>query len=174
MSAAGAARPDLLARAARIRLLLSDVDGCWTDGRLWMDANGAESVAFHIHDGYGVVALLQAGVEIALVSGRDTAAVRARAQRLGVQSVHLGVRDKTEVAAQLLADRGLRREEVAALGDDLPDLPLFACAGLRFAPPGALPTVRALADHVTAAAGGAGALREVCDLLLAARAADAR
>lgn len=171
--AAGAAvfSPDLLARAARVRLLLTDVDGCWTDGRITIGAGGEESVRFHIHDGYGIVKLLAGGVDVAIVSGRDTAAVRHRARRLGVSAVHLGVEDKTDIATFLIADRGLAREEVAAFGDDLPDLPLFACAGLRIAPPGAMPEILARADLVTRAPGGGGALREVCDLLLAARAA---
>lgn len=171
--AAGAAvfPRELLARAARVRLLLTDVDGCWTDGKIELGPGGDESVVFHIHDGYGMVRLLASGVEVAVISGRDTPAVRHRAARLGVQVVHLGVADKAAVTAPLLRARGLAREEVAAFGDDLPDLPLFDCAGLRIAPPGAMPEILARADFVTSAPGGGGALRQVCDLLLAARAA---
>lgn len=161
---------ELLARAARVRLLLTDVDGCWTDGRITLNADGQESVRFHIHDGYGIVQLLKSDVEIAVVSGRDTAAVRHRATGLGLKIVHLGVHDKSLIAEPLIRARGLAREEVAAFGDDLPDEPLFDCAGLCIAPPGAMPEIRARADFVTSAPGGGGALRQVCDLLLAARA----
>jgi 3-deoxy-D-manno-octulosonate 8-phosphate phosphatase (KDO 8-P phosphatase) len=160
---------DLLARAARVRLLLTDVDGCWTDGRITIGADGQESVRFHIHDGFGIVLLRKTDVEIALISGRDTAAVRHRANGLGLTIVHLGVRDKATVTGPLLLARGLAREQIAAFGDDLPDLPLFDCAGLRIAPPGAMPEILGRADYVTRAPGGGGALREVCDLLLAAR-----
>lgn len=171
--AAGAAvfSRDLLARAARVRLLLTDVDGCWTDGKITLGPGGEESVVFHIHDGYGMVQLLKSGLEVAVVSGRDTPAVRHRMSRLGLTIVHLGISDKSAVTGPLLRARGLAREQVAAFGDDLPDLPLFDCAGLRIAPPGAMPEILARADFVTAAPGGAGALRQVCDLLLAARAA---
>lgn len=162
---------DLLARAARVRMLLTDVDGCWTDGKITLDAGGEESVVFHIHDGYGMVQLLKSGIEVAVVSGRDTPAVRHRLSRLGLTIVHLGVADKAAVTAPLLRARGLAREHVAAFGDDLPDHPLFDCAGLRMAPPGAMPDILARADFVTDAPGGGGALRQVCDLLLAARAA---
>lgn len=161
--------PELIARAARVKLFLTDVDGCWTDGTVRVHDDGSESVQFHIHDGYAVVQTLRAGVEIAIVSGRSTKAVRHRAQRLGIEEIWLGVADKSLVAGQLLAERGLAPEEVAAIGDDLPDLPLFAHAGLRIAPSNAIAAIRARADWVTRAAGGAGALREACALLLAAR-----
>lgn len=168
---AGTAFPrDLLARAARVRLFLTDVDGCWTDGTVRVHDDGSESVQFHIHDGLGVVRAVGAGLEIAIVSGRSTAAVRHRATRLGVREVHLGVADKDAVARSLLAARGLAPEQVAAIGDDLPDLPLFARAGLRFAPPNAIAEIRERADWVTSSPGGGGALREVLDLLLAGRA----
>jgi len=171
---AAAFPPGLLERAARVRLLLTDVDGCWTDGGVTVHADGSESVTFHIHDGFGVVELLKTGVEIALISGRETEAVRHRARRLGVDLVHLGVRDKSAIAERLISARGLAPEQVLAFGDDLPDLPMFERAGLRAAPPGAMPEIRARADWITRAAGGAGALREICDLLLAARGAAAR
>jgi len=161
--------PELLARAARVKLFLTDVDGCWTDGTVRVHDDGSESVQFHIHDGYGVVQALRAGLEIAIVSGRSTKAVRHRARRLGIEEIWLGITDKDEVARKLLADRGLAPEEVAAIGDDLPDLPLFAHAGLRIAPPNAVAEIRARADWITRAPGGGGALREACALLLAAR-----
>jgi 3-deoxy-D-manno-octulosonate 8-phosphate phosphatase (KDO 8-P phosphatase) len=165
--------PELVARAARVKLFLTDVDGCWTDGTVRVHGDGGESVQFHIHDGYAVVQALRAGLEIAIVSGRATDAVRHRARRLGVQEVWLGVEDKHEVARALLAARGLAPEQVAAIGDDLPDLPLFEHAGLRIAPPGAVAAIRSRADWITHAPGGGGALREACALLLSARTAPA-
>lgn len=162
--------PALVARAARVKLFLTDVDGCWTDGTVRVDQDGGESVQFHIHDGFGVVQAIARGLEIALVSGRATAAVRHRARRLGVEEVWLGVADKAEVAERLIARRGLSADEVAAIGDDLPDLPLFERAGLRIAPANAVAELRARADWVTRAPGGGGALREAVALLLAGRA----
>jgi 3-deoxy-D-manno-octulosonate 8-phosphate phosphatase (KDO 8-P phosphatase) len=161
---------ELLELAGGIRLLLSDVDGCWTDGTIQYDRTGHESVSFHAHDGYGVKLLLRAGIEVAAISGRNNPAVAARAKQLGIREIHLGIADKTALAEKLVADRGLSRNQVAALGDDLPDLPLFEAAALTCAPPQATETILDLAVHITSAFGGNGALREVCDLLLLARA----
>ena len=157
---------ELLELAGGIRLLLSDIDGCWTDGTIQFDRHGNESVNFFAHDGYGVKELQRAGIEVAAISGRNNPAVAARAKQLGIREIHLGVADKTVIAEKLVLDRGLSRDQVAALGDDLPDLPLFQAAALTFAPPRATETIRNLAVHVTSAFGGNGALREVCDLLL--------
>jgi len=161
--------PALLARAAAVRLLLSDVDGVWTDGRILVHADGSESVFFHATDGFGVRKLIAAGIEIAVVSGRDNPAVAHRCRSLGVEEIHLGHLRKAEVVRQLIEARSLAPEQVAVIGDDLPDLPMFAAAGLRIAPPQAVPAILALADHVTRAPGGRGALREACELLIAAR-----
>ena len=162
---------ELLARAGRIRLFVSDVDGVWTDGRVTVHHDGSESVTFCIHDGLGVVRLRRAGLEVAVISGRANPAVEKRAQRLGLEEVHVGVAEKGHLIDRLIAERGLKPTEVAAIGDDLPDLELFDRAGLCFAPPQAVREVRERADWVTRAAAGAGCLREACDLLLAARAA---
>ena len=160
---------EVLDRAAGVRLFLSDVDGVWTDGRVTVHADGTESVTFSIQDGLGVVRLKRAGIELALVSGRANPAVDARARRLGLEHIHLGVADKGALVDRMLEERGLKPEQVAAIGDDLPDLEMFDRAGLRLAPPHAVPEVRERADWVTRAAAGAGCLREACDLLLAAR-----
>jgi len=160
---------DLAARAAGVRLFLSDVDGVWTDGRVTVNADGSESVAFHVHDGFGVHRLREAGVVVAVVSGRETPAVAHRCARLGIEEVHLGVRDKGAAAAELMARHGVERDAVAAIGDDLLDLPLLEAAGLRIAPPQAVAEVRRSADWVTRADAGFGAFREACELLLAAR-----
>ena len=160
---------EILTRAAGIRLFLTDIDGVWTDGRVQVHADGSESVTFSIQDGLGVVLLRRSGLEIVVVSGRANPAVDYRARRLGLDEIHLGVADKGALVDQLLATRGLEPEQVAAIGDDLPDLDMFDRAGLRLAPPQAVPEVREQAHWVTRAAAGAGCLREACDLLLAAR-----
>lgn len=159
----------LMERAASIQLFVSDIDGCWTDGRLLVHPDGSECVLFSIHDGYGVVRAQELGLEIAIISGRDNPAVMHRASKLGVKEVHLGVREKGPLIQKLIADRGLRQEQVAALGDDLPDLDMFQQAELCIAPPSAVSAVRERADWVTRAAAGQGALREACDLFIAAR-----
>ena len=97
----------LAERAAKIRLLLSDVDGVWTDGQIQVNADGSETVAFHVHDGYGLSRLIQSGVEVAVISGRTNPAVAHRARRLGVREIHLGKMNKTELARELVAAREL-------------------------------------------------------------------
>jgi 3-deoxy-D-manno-octulosonate 8-phosphate phosphatase (KDO 8-P phosphatase) len=164
--------PNLLAMAAKVKLLLSDIDGCWTDGTITFDHAGKESVTFYAHDGYGIKQVQKAGIEVIVISGRNNPAVAARAKQLGIQEIHLGISDKTELAKSLVAARGLKPNQVAALGDDLPDLPLFDAAVLRCAPPQATSTIMRLADYITQADAGRGALREVCELLLAATGPD--
>ena len=154
-------------RAARIRLFVTDLDGVWTDGTVRIHEDGSESLRFSIQDGLGVRTLLDAGVEIAIVSGRRAAAVEHRAARLGVTEVRQGVGDKAAELDVLCRARGLAAEQVAAMGDDVPDLELFDGASLRIAPRNAVPELRQAADFVTQAPGGAGALREACELLLA-------
>ena len=160
-----------LQQGADIRLLVSDVDGCWTNGKVTLDAVGGELVTFDIHDGYGVYCLLKAGIEIAIISGRENPAVAARMEKLGITEVHLGGLEKGSTLDAILQSRQLQPNQVAALGDDLPDLALFKRAGLCFAPANARAEVAAKADYVTEACGGDGALREICDLLLASRGA---
>jgi 3-deoxy-D-manno-octulosonate 8-phosphate phosphatase (KDO 8-P phosphatase) len=159
----------LLERAAKIKLFVSDIDGVWTDGRITVHADGTESTTFSNLYGLGIVRLLRAEVEIAVISGRKNPSVEHRARRLGIEEIHLGSLDKAPLINKLIEERGLSREEVATIGDDLPDLAMFKEAGLCFAPPSAVNEVRGHADWVTRAAAGHGAVREVCDLLIAAR-----
>lgn len=155
--------------STKVKLLLSDVDGCWTDGTITFDKDGFESVTFYAHDGYGVKQAQAAGIEVVVISGRNNPAVVARAKQLGIQEIHVGVADKAELARTLVEARGLQREQVAAFGDDLPDLPLFDAAAMTFAPPQATAVIRERADHITHADAGRGALREVCDFLISAQ-----
>jgi 3-deoxy-D-manno-octulosonate 8-phosphate phosphatase (KDO 8-P phosphatase) len=160
---------DIRERAARIRLVVFDVDGVFTDGRLYYGPGGEELKVFHVHDGQGLKRLLRAGVAVAVISGRDSAAVSRRMQDLGIAHVFQGDEDKLPIFERLLKKLGMKPEETACVGDDLPDLPLLEAAGLAVAVANALPSIRAQAHVVTQATGGMGAVREVCDLILAAR-----
>jgi 3-deoxy-D-manno-octulosonate 8-phosphate phosphatase (KDO 8-P phosphatase) len=160
---------ELRAAAARIRLLVLDVDGVLTDGRLLYDAEGRESKSFHVRDGYGMQQAMAAGVTLAVISGRRSVAAAARLAELQVPHVFLGRNDKREVFDQLLADLGVAASDVACIGDDVTDLGIMALAGLGITVADAHPDVLRAADWVTAAGGGRGAVREVCDLLVASR-----
>lgn len=160
---------DIRERAARIRLVVFDVDGVFTDGRLYYGPGGEELKVFHVHDGQGLKRLLRAGVAVAVISGRDSAAVSRRMQDLGIAHVFQGDEDKLPIFERLLKKLAIKPEETACVGDDLPDLPLLKAAGLAVAVANALPSIRVQAHVVTQATGGMGAVREVCDLILAAR-----
>lgn len=159
----------LLARAARVRLACFDVDGTLTDGRLFYDAQGAESKAFHVLDGQGLRLLEDHGIHVALITARESAALLARARDLRIARVHTGVRDKAACLRGLCEELGLGTDEVAHMGDDLPDLPALALAGLSVAPANAHAWVAERVHWQTTARGGEGAVRELCDLLLEAR-----
>ena len=160
---------DLLARAARIRLACFDVDGTLTDGRLIYGPEGGESKAFHVLDGQGLRLLEDHGIAVALITARESAAVVARARDLRIQHVHTGVKDKAATLRMLCASLGLSASETAHMGDDLPDLPALALAGLAAAPANAHPWVAERVHWQSRARGGEGAVRELCDLLLEAR-----
>ena len=155
--------------AARIRLLVLDVDGVLTDGRLWFGPDGELVKAFHVRDGVGIKALLGAGVEVAIISGRRSLAVEQRAAELGLRHVRQGCDNKAEALRALTAELGVHADATACIGDDTPDLPMMALVVLPIAVADAHPDVLAAARHVTRAAGGGGAVREICDLLLDAR-----
>ena len=160
--------PALLLQAQGIRAAIFDVDGVLTDGRIYIGAEGETVKAFSTLDGHGLKLLQQGGIEPLVITGRDSAAVRRRVADLGLAHAEFGVRDKLAAAAALLAQLGIGWREVAAMGDDWPDLPLLARAAFACAPPGAHAEVRAVVHHVTSAAAGHGAARECCDLLLCA------
>lgn len=166
--------PDLQQRAAKIRLLVLDVDGVLTDGRLYFDAGGEALKVFHVRDGAGIVQLRRAGIEVALISGRNSPAVATRMQELGVLHVQQGIHDKQQALQHLLQQLQVSTEQLACVGDDTPDLPMLQLAQLAVAVADAHPAVRAAAHHVTQLNGGMGAVREVCDLILQAQAAAPR
>ena len=159
----------VLERASRIRLLVLDVDGVLTDGRLYISAAGEELKVFHVRDGSGLVAAQRAGIAVAIISGRDSAAVTRRAAELGIRHVRQGVSDKGAEFDRLLAELGVAAEHAACVGDDTPDLPMLRRAGLAVAVADAHPALREAAHWITPSNGGLGAVRDVCDLLLSTR-----
>ena len=164
--------PNLLLRAQGaglgMKAAIFDVDGVLTDGQLYISEHGETVKAFHALDGHGLKLLKAAGIEPLVITGRDSKAVRRRVQDLDLQHAVYGAQDKLAAAQALLDQLQLEWPEVAAMGDDWPDLPLLTRAGLACAPPNAHVEVKAVAHHVTSAAGGFGAAREFCDLLLVA------
>jgi 3-deoxy-D-manno-octulosonate 8-phosphate phosphatase (KDO 8-P phosphatase) len=151
---------------SRISLVAFDVDGVFTDGRILIAADGSESKSFNVRDGFGVKRLLKAGKQVAIISGRDARAVDFRMRELGVTHVFQGCKDKLGVLDDLLSELNLSRDRVAYVGDDLPDLEVMQAVGLSIAVADAAPELLQAAAHVTRAAGGRGAVREVCDMLL--------
>lgn len=162
------ATPDVLARAAKVRLACFDVDGTLTDGRIYLDDDGREAKAFHVHDGMGLSLLRRAGIAVAFVTARDGEVARRRAAELGVEA-HVGIKDKRACVEALRARLGLAADEVAFMGDDLADLEALAAAGLAAAPADAHPSILGHVHWQATALGGDGAAREFCDLVLAAR-----
>jgi 3-deoxy-D-manno-octulosonate 8-phosphate phosphatase (KDO 8-P phosphatase) len=160
------ATPTLAERCAAIELIVLDVDGVLTDGRIFHTADGVEIKAFHVRDGSGLVVWQKLGKQVAILSGRKSKTVDVRAQELGVRFVRQGSADKLATFRQLLVQLGLRAEQAAAVGDDLPDLPVLRAAGLALAVADACAEVRSAAHHVTVASGGRGAVREAIELIL--------
>ena len=155
--------------AARIRLLVLDVDGVLTDGGLYYGPSGEDMKRFHVHDGLAMVEARRAGLALAVVSARVSAPVTRRLQELGITEVHQGAPDKSAALDELMARLGLERAQVAVMGDDLGDLPPMRRAGLALAPLNAVREVREAAHWVSRRPGGEGAVREALELLLRAR-----
>lgn len=162
-------RDAITERLAAVRLAAFDVDGVLTDGRFYLSDEGIESKAFCTLDGYGIRRLLEAGVAVAIISGRQSAAVKKRMAELQVEHVFLGCSDKVAVFDALIEQLGVRAAECIYTGDDVPDLPLLRRAGIAVAVANAHPDIVAECDIVTKWRGGFGAVREVCDRLLGAR-----
>lgn len=156
-------------KAAKIKLLLLDVDGVLTDGRIIIDDRGVETKQFHVRDGQGIALLKRAGIEIGFITGRSSAVVRHRAKDLGVGLVYQGVANKLSCYEEITRRQGLKDEQIAYVGDDMIDLPVLLRAGLAFSVADGWPGLSSTVDYVTAAAGGQGAVREVAELLLKAQ-----
>ena len=160
--------PELLLKAQGIAVAFFDVDGVLTDGGLYFSESGESLKRFNTLDGLGLKLLQSAGITPAIISGRDSQALRARLQALGVVHLHCGVADKRAAAEETLGALGLSWSVAAVMGDDWPDLPLMHRCAFAAAPPGAHDEVLARADYVCKRRAGDGAAREFCDLLLVA------
>jgi 3-deoxy-D-manno-octulosonate 8-phosphate phosphatase (KDO 8-P phosphatase) len=159
---------DLLEKAARIRLLILDVDGVLTDGSLFLGDDGQEYKAFHSRDGHGIKMLLSQGMEVAIITGRTSEVVRHRMENLGVTRLYQGQHDKTQAFRQLLEELRISAAQVAYVGDDVVDLPVMRQVGLAIAVQDAHPLVKQHAHWQTPSGGGRGAARDVCEMLLEA------
>ena len=160
--------PELLLRAQGVRVAFFDVDGVLTDGGLYMSEKGESLKRFNILDGLGLKLLQRAGIVPAVITGRDSKALRGRLAALGIEHVHYGTEEKRPAAEKTLAALGLDWSRAAGIGDDWPDLPVLRRCAFAAAPANAHAEVKGAAHHVTQAAGGHGAAREFCDLLVTA------
>ena len=156
-------------RATRIRLILFDVDGVLTDGRVVLHGDGGESKQFHIRDGIVMVWAQRSGLKIGLLSARMSATTAQRAAQLGITLVYQGVPSKIDAYDQIVTDHGLNDEEVAYMGDDIVDIGVLSRVGLAAAPADAVPEVRERVHWIAPSAGGAGAVRELLELILRAQ-----
>jgi 3-deoxy-D-manno-octulosonate 8-phosphate phosphatase (KDO 8-P phosphatase) len=160
--------PALLLKAQGIRVVFLDVDGVLTDGGLYFSDQGETLKRFHTLDGHGLKLLQRAGITPVVITGRDSQALRVRLAALGIVHAHFGTEDKRPAAEQSLQSLSLGWQQAAGMGDDWPDLPVLSRCGLACVPPNAQTELLAMADFITTRAGGDGAVRELCDLLLVA------
>lgn len=151
---------------SKIRLLLLDVDGIMTDGRIHYDANGGEIKSFDVKDGHGLKLLQRAGIEVGIITGRNSSIVKRRADELGIGILYQGAKDKIIPYEEILRERGFKDDEIAYMGDDLVDLPILLRVGYSATVSDAVAEVKERVHYVTSRRGGRGAVREVCELLL--------
>ena len=156
--------------ASKIRLLLLDVDGILTDGKLYFSNSGEESKAFHSLDGHGIKMLMRAGVPVGIITGRQSNIVTNRASDLGIDILYQGREDKIDVLREIIANTGIGADAIAYAGDDLPDLPVLQAVGLSFSVPGGHPDLKGTVTAITTCSGGKGAVREITDFILSAKA----
>lgn len=161
--------PALRRKARKVALLLLDVDGVLTDGRIIIDDRGVETKHFHVRDGQGISLLLSAGIEVGLITSRSSGSVRRRAKELGIRLVRQGVRRKLATYNEIKHSRGLRDEQIAYVGDDIVDLPTLRKAGLAISVANGWTGLRGTVDYVTSSPGGKGAVREVTEMILKAQ-----
>ncbi len=157
---------DILERARRVKVLVMDVDGVLTDGKITYGESCGEIKSFHVLDGLAIRILQRFGIVTAIISGRKSEVVINRARELDIEDVHVGSLDKEPALRQVAARHGVEFDAMACVGDDLPDLPLLKRCGLACAPANAHPFVRSRAHHVTRANGGHGVIREIAELIL--------
>ena len=159
----------MLAKASRVRLMGFDIDGVMTDGRLYFGPAGDALKAFFTRDGLGLKMLMRAGIQVAIITGRDSPMVSQRAANLGISLLLQGVADKRQAMADLLASAGLGFADAGYMGDDVVDLAVMKSCGFSATVPDGHPLVRAVADVVAQAPAGAGAVRDICELILRAQ-----
>lgn len=160
---------EILEKARKIKVLLTDVDGVLTDGRIIYDSDGRELKFFHVRDGHGIKLLVSNGVEVGIITGRNSSIVDKRAKELGISYVIQNAHDKGKIIDEFLKGRDLNAEEVCYVGDDIVDLPAFMKVGLRITVPDAPIEVQKYADYITLNYAGKGAIREVCEIILKAK-----
>ncbi len=160
---------EITQKAKQLKLLILDVDGVLTDGRLFFDKNGEEYKSFHARDGHGIKLLRQTGVEIAVISGRKSQSVALRMKALGIKYVYQGHENKIAAFNEIIQTIGIKPEQAAHMGDDLLDLPIMVRVGLSIAVNDANNSVKEYADWCTETSGGLGAVREVCDFIMQAQ-----
>jgi len=156
----------MIERVQSILLLILDVDGVMTDGKIIMDDAGRETKNFNVKDGHGIKMLIRYGVDVAIVTGRKSGVIEHRARDLGITEVHQNILNKVEVLNGILRNRNLNHEQVAYIGDDVVDIPLLRRVGFSAAVADAVPEVKASVNYITKKTGGNGAVREICDLIL--------
>ena len=159
----------VLAKARNIKLLVLDVDGIMTDGKLLYGTDGEAIKAFHVLDGHGIRMLLQYGIEVGIISARQSPMVTKRASDLGIQYVQQGIHDKYKALTSLLKQLNLHEKDCCYMGDDVIDLPVLTKVGFAVSVPNSHPEVALRVDFITKANGGNGAVREICDLILRAQ-----
>lgn len=157
------------AKAARVRLMIFDVDGILTDGSLHFNADGEVMKTFNVLDGQGIKLLQNAGIATAIISARKSAIVSKRGTDLGIQHILQGIHDKKSAFLQLTEELGIPHDECGFIGDDVIDLPILLRAGFAASVPNAHAEVRSRVDYITQAGGGRGAAREICDFILRAQ-----
>ncbi len=160
---------EILVKAKKLKLLILDVDGVLTDGKLFFDEQGREYKSFHARDGHGIKLLQRTGVVVAVISGRKSPTVALRMKSLDIEHIYQGHEDKVAAFEEIMQKVGCQAEQAAHVGDDLLDLPIMSRVGLAIAVNDAVKEVKAFADWNTTLAGGQGAVREVCDLIMQAQ-----
>lgn len=160
---------EIIEKAVHIKLVIFDIDGVFTDGQLHFMPNGEEQKVFHVHDGLGIKLLLQANIDAAIITGRESTIITQRMQKLGIKHIYQGQEEKIKAYEELLTKLNLYPEQVAYVGDDLPDIPVMRRVGLPIHVPNAHPLVKEFSLHQTNLNGGHGAVREVCEFILQAQ-----
>jgi len=159
----------MIDKLKNIHLLLLDVDGVMTDGRIIYDGNGLETKCFNVKDGHGIKMLQRHGIQVGIITGRNSVVVDIRARELGIGLVYQGALNKLASYDDVKQKTGLEDSQIAYVGDDIIDVPVIRRVGFSSAPPDSLPEVLKVVDFVTSSGGGRGAVREVCDLILKGR-----